>query len=247
MKFEMMINALTKTSESIRCFCTQHELNVISMWYFGSLVAVILLALSPALARADAKRLSQSIVVTYEAKDSVQSTDSAKRVSDTSCDCHPSLPLEIVTSSLIWGIPAYWGYRGAVDDTAIGSLKVWPAIIAVSIILPLISLAPVANWTSGCEASWWHTLWIGFGSNIACTILYEVAYGHDHVLNVNKFNWPEYAALGVAPTVIASLVYNQFLRSCAKETDEHSTDQGMYFLPSVNVDKSVSMNFGLRF
>jgi hypothetical protein len=176
-----------------------------------------------------------------------QTGDSSKPISDTSCLCHASLPLEIATSSLIWGVPAYWGYRGAVDDTTISSLKAWPFVVLVSAFLPLISLAPVASWTSGCEENCLNSVWIGFGSSILCTALYAAVYGHDHVLDINKFNWPEYAALGVAPTVITSLWYNIFLHPRPKDNDGHNSDRGMYLLPSVSGDKSLALNFGMRF
>ncbi len=189
---------------------------------------------------------ANSMVVSYVVRDSVESTDSAKRVSDTSCDCHPSLPLEIAASALTVGMIEYWASRVIFDDT----FKVQdagPLLIAPALLLYMVTLAPVANWSSGCDANAWNAVWIGFLSQAACIDLYGVAYGFKHVLNIYKFNWPEYLALGVAPTVITSLWYNIFLHPRPKDTDEHKSDQGMYLLPSLNPDKSVSMNFGLRF
>ncbi|MFI5200892.1 MAG: hypothetical protein ACHQNE_00710 [Candidatus Kapaibacterium sp.] len=175
--------------------------------------------------------------------DSVRSKDSIEQMVDTSCGCHPSLPLEIAASSIISGVPAYWGYRAFFDDRS--GFRPETGLIPLSWLLYMVSLAPVAAWTSHCDASPWHTLWIGFGSQIVCSLLYEAAYGHNHVLNLYKINWPEYFALGVAPTVIASLVYNQFLHCRPKSAQ--GSDQGMYLMPSVNVDKSAALNFGMRF
>ena len=220
---------------------------VIEIWRFAIMAAVIVLALCPALAHADVNILSHSVVATYEVGDSVKSTDSATRIADTACGCHPSIPLEIVASALTVGMIEYWASRVIFDDT----FKVQdagPALIGPALLLYMATLAPVANWTSGCDANAWNTVWIGFLSQAVYIDLYGVIYGFKHVLNIYKFNWPEYLALGVAPTVITSLWYNIFLHPRPpKDEGVRSYDQGMYLLPSVNGDKSVALNFGMRF
>ncbi len=179
-------------------------------------------------------------------RNSVESTDSATKMCDTSCGCHPSIPLEIAASALTVGMIEYWASRVYFDDT-FKAMDVGALLIAPALLLYMATLAPVANWTSGCDANAWNTVWIGFLSQVACIDLYGVSYGFKHVLNIYKFNWPDYLALGVAPTVITSLWYNIFLHPRPKDLDDHKSYQGMYLLPSLNSDKSVALNFGLRF
>jgi hypothetical protein len=99
-------------------------------------------------------------------RDSVESADSAKKITDTTCACHPSIPLEIAASALTVGMIEYWTTRIIFDDTFevmdVGGLLIGPALL-----LYMATLAPVANWTSGCEANAWNTVWIGFLSQAA--------------------------------------------------------------------------------
>jgi hypothetical protein len=174
-------------------------------------------------------------------------SDTATSSADTGCECRPNIPLEIAGSALIWGVPAYWGYRGIFDDTT-KYFPAGPAIIAISLFLPLVSLAPIAKWTSGCDANWIHALVVGFGSNLLCTLAYGIAYGNHHPLNYHRINWPEYLALGLIPTVIATYVYNLFLRPKSPFAAEPTEpDQGTYFLPSVLPNKTFGFNFGIHF
>ena len=182
--------------------------------------------------------------VSMAARSSVTAHNSLQRPSDTLCRCHPSLPLEIVASSLIAGLPAYFGYRAFFDDTFAFQPEI--GLIPVSFLGYMLALGFTAAWTAGCDANWWNAVWIGFGSNVAVSLLYGAVYGNTHILNINKINWPEYLALGVAPTVLASVVYNQFLHPHQEER-HHSSDDGMYLLPAVGGDKSLSLNFGVRF
>ncbi len=192
----------------------------------------------------DIRSLSYSL--TSAASDTVKSTDSTKQLIESACKCHPSLPLEILASSLITGIPAYWGYRAFFDDTLGFAPQI--GLIPISFFLYIVSLAPVAEWTSGCKANAWNSVWIGFGSQITCALLYDVAYGHSHILNLYKINWPEYFALGVVPTIITSFIYNLFLHpKPPKNGNGSGSDEGMYLMPSVNGGKSFALNFGMRF
>jgi hypothetical protein len=163
--------------------------------------------------------------------------------SDSSCTCRPNIPLEIAASSLIVGVLEYEITRDFFDNTVRGQHG-GPALIVPGLFLYMVSLAPVAEWTSSCEANAWNTLWIGLISHAVCTLGYGIAYGSSHVLNINKFIWPEYLALGVAPAVLTSVWYNRFLHPSEKEKN---SDQGMYLLPSVNGSKSMSLSFGMRF
>ncbi|GEM_PF-4081028 len=171
------------------------------------------------------------------------SSDSVKRASDTACNCQPSIPLEIATSSLVVGVLEYESSRVIFDDT-LPQQNASAALIAPTLLLYMLSLAPIANWTSGCDANAWNTVWIGFLSQVTSIAVYGASYGFTHVLNLNKFYWPEYLALGVVPAAITSLWYNIFLHPRPKD---HNSDQGMYLIPSVNGEKSLALNFGMRF
>jgi hypothetical protein len=105
----------------------------------------------------------------------------------------------------------------------------------------MVSLAPIASWTSGCEASYWHTLWIGFGTEAASLVVYGGIYGFQHRLNIYRFNFPEYLALGVLPSLGASLLYNLFLHCPDKK------DQSMYIIPSISGKNMASLNFMMQF
>jgi len=189
--------------------------------------------------------LPPPIGVTHRVSDSVNSTKALAGMPDSVCSCHASLPLEIAVSSVFAGVLAYEGYRALFDAPRGISPNFELAVF--SPLCYVVSLAPAAEGSSGCAANWWNAAWIGLVSNGLCTGLYSAAYGHNHILNIEKFNWPEYLALGVAPTILASLMFNVFLHPRPKEKDAPSPDQGMYLLPSVGWDKSVAMNFGIRF
>jgi hypothetical protein len=174
--------------------------------------------------------------------DSVANSNAS--LSDTCC--RPNIGLQIATASALWGFPAYWGYRAFFDDPNAFAPEI--GIIGAAIFLPVLTVAPVARWTSSCDANWWNALWIGFASDVVCSIAYGVIYGNTHVLNYFKFNWPEYFALGVAPAVLTTVVYNMFLSPKVEvHSDEPDDDQGMIVLPSVGPDKSFGLSLGVRF
>ncbi len=159
---------------------------------------------------------------------------------DTICDCKASLPLEIGVTSIVWGIPSYWLWRIPFDHDTTMEYNPSGILTLPSLFLLMLTLGPIAELTSGCEASWWHTLWIGLGSSIVSFIAYGGVYGFDHSLNPYKFNFPEYLALGVFPAVASSVIFNQFLHPPEK-------DQSMFIFPSIGSQNSASLNFMYKF
>jgi len=71
---------------------------------------------------------------------------------DMDHSCKPSLPIEIVATSIFCGIPAYWGWRGLFDYDPKQSYSFNAILIPPSLFLLMLSLGPIAEWTSGCEA-----------------------------------------------------------------------------------------------
>jgi hypothetical protein len=161
---------------------------------------------------------------------------------ETLCSCSPSLPLEIGISSIMWGIPIYWAYRGSYpkDSAHVTSAGI---IIIPSLFLLMLSLGPTAEWTSNCEASWWHTLWIGLGTSFVSGMVYGTLYGFKHPVDYHdfKFNFVDYFALGVVPTVGATLIYNLFLHPTEKK------DHSMYLIPSFKGNNTASVDFIMKF
>jgi hypothetical protein len=171
-------------------------------------------------------------------------SDSIRHTLDTSCECSPSVAAEIAASSLTVGVLEYLSTR-VMFERAFGDATENPALFPPALLLYLVTLAPVAEWTSGCEANIWNTVWIGFLAQAGCMALYGLGYGLHHQLDPNKIYVGEYLALGFAPAVITSLWYNHFLHTRPK--DDRNSDQGMYLLPFVGADQSLSLNFGVRF
>ena len=171
-----------------------------------------------------------------------QTYDSRLDIKDTVCSCKPSLPLEIAATSIIWGMPIYWAYRGSYpkDSTQVTSAGI---VILPSLFLLMISLGPIAEWTSGCEASWWHTLWIGLGTSLITGLAYGSIYGFKHPVSYQDFKFKviDYLALGVLPSVGSCLIYNLFLHPSQKK------DQGFYLYPSVDGKNTASLNFMMQF
>ena len=164
---------------------------------------------------------------------------------DTACNCHPSLPIEIAASTVFAGTLGYLTCRSFFD----GDPKIY-TYFGLAWLVPIayvVSLGPAGELSSGCQASWWHAAWIGTLSSAVCTGVYAAVYGNKHALDIHSWYWAEFAALGIAPSVIASLVFNLFLHPELKKSESPNSDQGMYLLPSVSWGKSAALNFGFRF
>ncbi len=161
---------------------------------------------------------------------------------DTLCSCSPSLPLEIATTSIIWGLPIYWAYRGSYPKSS-KDVTYSGVVIIPSLFLLMFTLGPISELTSKCEASWWNTLWIGFGTSLITGLAYGSVYGFKHPITYSEFsfNAVDYLALGVLPSVSSCLIYNLFLHP--RENNNHS----MYLLPSFGGKNTASLNFMMQF
>jgi hypothetical protein len=160
------------------------------------------------------------------------------------CACKPSLPIEIAATSIIWGIPTYWIWRSGFDRDSSG-YKPTGILIIPSLFLLMPVLGFTAEWTSGCEASHWHTLWIGLVTGATAFVLYGAFYGFSHSQITNefyRFNLIDYLALGVVPSVASTLIFNLFLHC-----PEKKGDQSMLIYPTVGLDKTASLNVMLKF
>ncbi len=155
------------------------------------------------------------------------------------CNCKASLPLEIGVTSIVWGVPSYWSWR-VVFDRDSSAINPTTLFIGPSLFLLMLTLGPIAELTSGCEASWWHTLWIGLGSSILAVIAY-MPYGFSHPLNPYKFNLPEYLVTGALPAVASSIIFNLFLEPSPDK------DKAFFVFPSFGSENSASLNFMYKF
>ena len=170
-----------------------------------------------------------------------QTKDSLEK--NTVCSCMPSLPIEIAATSIIWGFPTYSICRNFFFKDSIP--KISPAVLVVpSLFLLMISLCPTSEWTSKCEASWWHTLWIGLLTESFCTVIYGALTGlinHPTEAKSYKINIPDYIALGLIPSVASVFIYNSFLHPSEKK------DHSMLLLPSFSGKNTASLNFMMQF
>ncbi|MEI8133509.1 MAG: hypothetical protein WCH46_00360 [bacterium] len=185
------------------------------------------------------------IFITLTFFESVSFSQQANRKNDT-CDCKPSLSLEIGATSIVWGIPTYALWRGVLlknpkDSLSVGSNGL---LIGPSLFLLMFSLGPIAEWNSGCEGSWWNTLWIGLGTSATATLIYGLitnSLSRPGDVNSYKYNIVDYLALGVIPSVCSTLLYNMYLHPKEKN------NQSMYLLPSFGGKSTASLNFMMQF
>ena len=164
-------------------------------------------------------------------------------VKDDTCSCKPSLPLEILATSVIWGFPTYWIWHNLIDYTPPNlqpnfTIVLWfPAQF-----LLMFSLGPVAEWTSGCEASYWHTLWIGLGTSLITTTYYVSVTNYSKATyNPYKFNFGQYLILGVVPSVASTFIYNLFLHP------KEMQNQSFMIFPSIDRQNQACLNIVGRF
>ncbi len=173
-----------------------------------------------------------------------QDRDNVAVRKDTICDCKPSLPIEIAATSLIWGLPTYVLWRGAYDFDSNGyALKNILLLPTWFLLMPVLGYS--AELTSGCEASHWHALWIGIVTGAVSFVIYGGFYGFEHrevKSTFHKFNFIDYLALGVLPSVASVLIFNLFL-----EPPEEGGNQGMLIFPSIGLDNSASLNLMMKF
>jgi hypothetical protein len=173
-----------------------------------------------------------------------QVKDSSTLAKDTICDCKASLPLEFVATSLTWGIANTWIWRGAfVHYPKGGEFVNFQVILSPeALFLLMFSLCPVSEWTSGCEASWWNSIWIGFLSMTGSIFIYGGIYGYDQPGDANnvKYTLKDYLILGALPSIGSCLVYNLFLHPPEKK------DHSMYLIPSFGKNMA-SLNFMMQF
>lgn len=159
------------------------------------------------------------------------------------CSCKPSLPLEITATSIIWGIPTYviWRWTFLKNSSTTNGAG---ALVGPSLFLLMLSLGTTSEWTSDCEASWWHTLWIGLGTGFTSAIIYGAAtnsFNHPGNLKTYKVNIPDYLALGLAPSIASVFIYNLLLHPKEKK------DQSLYVIPTFGGKNTASLNFMMQF
>jgi hypothetical protein len=158
-----------------------------------------------------------------------------------SCVCSPSIPLEIAASSIVWGLPSYLIARSVIhqDTTSpnvgIGFLLLTPVLLAYS-------LGPVAEWTSGCKASYWNLAWIGLSTQVLVLISYAALHEKNHT-DIHKFRIEDYLILGVLPSVASSLIFNLFL-DCPMNSQKSSSDTGLLFFGN---DCYLGLQYYLKF
>lgn len=163
-------------------------------------------------------------------------------VKNDSCDCKPSLPLEIVSASIIWGFPTYWIWHTQLDYTPpnhgpnVATIFLYPAQF-----LLMFTLGPIAEWTSGCEASYWHTLWIGLGTSCFTAIFYGGVTNFKPTYNPYRFNFGQYLILGVVPSVASTFIYNLFLHP------KEMQNQSFMIFPSIDRQNQACLNIVGRF
>ena len=168
---------------------------------------------------------------------------SAANTSNDTCQCKPSLPIEIGISAIIWGIPTSYIWRRLFlrDSTVVNAISV---LLPPSLFLLMFTLGPISELTSECETSWWHTLWIGLATGVTSTLIFNAfSGGIDHPGNLKtfKYNVGDYLALGLAPSVASVFIYNLFLHPKEKK------DQSMFVFPSVGNNNTASLNFIMKF
>ncbi len=173
-----------------------------------------------------------------------QIKDSSFIAKDTICSCKPSLPLEIAATTLTWGLANTWIWRGTfIKQNAAEFANIQVFLFPEALFLLMLTLGPVSEWSSGCEASWWNTLWIGLSTAIVSDLIYGGIYGFQQQGNVShvKYQLKDYLFLGILPSMGSCLLYNLFLHP--QEKKEHS----MYILPSFGGKNTASMNFMMTF
>lgn len=172
----------------------------------------------------------------------LSSLDSTKTVADT-CDCKPSLPLEIGASSIVWGIPAYWIVESLIHKDTSEKFNAAGVFIPISYFLLMYSLGPTAEWTSGCKASYWHLLWIGLATHLTTTIVYGTILNSN--LNggssndIHKFVFRDYLVVSVLPSIASTLIFNTFLHTPSK-------DQSVIIFPTVGGKNTASVNLLIK-
>ncbi len=164
-------------------------------------------------------------------------------VKNGDCECKPSIPLEMLATSVIWGFPTYWIWHTALDYTPPNfEPNVAGLYIIPSQFLLMFILGPIAEWTSGCKASYWHTLWIGLGTSTVTTGYYVWITNYSKATyNPYKFNFGQYLILGVIPSVASAFIYNLFLHPKEKH------DQSFMIFPSIGRENQACLNLVGRF
>ncbi len=164
------------------------------------------------------------------------------------CECEPSLPLEIGLTSIVWGIPSYLSYRFFYDkhfgaDSVLdgGTLRFDAALFILTPFLLMYSLGPIAELTSGCEVSYWHAFWIGFGTATMAAAIYGSDYGSKHPQDIKTFNLREYLWIGVAPSIASAFIFNIFLHPRSNK------NQTLLIFPSIGYGNQASLNIVGRF
>ncbi len=162
---------------------------------------------------------------------------------DSVCDCKPNLALEIGVTSILWGMPTFWAWRGLSDRDTNVYLDPRSMLIIPSAILLMFTLGPIAEWTSGCEVSYWHAVWIGWATPVIPALIYYGVYGEKHPHNIYKFYLPEYLAIGVVPSIATILIFNQFLHPNEKQNQS----QSLFIFPSIGRENQACLNVVGRF
>ena len=82
----------------------------------------------------------------------------------------------------------------------------------MSVVLLAYSLGPVAELTSGCEASYWNIVWIGLGTQLLALLPYAAIHGKNYE-DIHKFRIEDYLIIGILPSVASAVIFNLFLES----------------------------------
>ncbi len=180
-----------------------------------------------------------SMPSTFGAMNAYNKTDSVAK--DSVCDCKANLPLEIGVTSLVFGVPSYYLWRSLMNIRPDSLFDFSYGLIPESLFLLMFTLGPIAEGTSGCQASNWHTLWIGFSSTLISSIVYFVASGSQPKIRSTNFDIVQYAMLGFVPSVASSIIFNKFLKPIVNK------NQSFLIFPSIGRENQACLNMIGRF
>lgn len=145
-------------------------------------------------------------------------------------DCSPSIPLEIAASAIIWGLPSYFISRPIFHHDTAEAFYGGGIFLPLSYFLLMFSLGPTAEWTSDCEASYWHILWIGAATHLATLLTYGALHGRDNEPQY-RFDFAEYLILSVIPATVSTFIYNSFLEPATKTPDKNRGELTPFLSP----------------
>ncbi len=166
---------------------------------------------------------------------------------DSNCNCTPSIPIEIIASQVAAGLPLYWSaklQKGAVEDkNGLGAASLFA--LSGSYVLLTYRVGMSAEFTSDCKASYWHAAWIGVVTHLTSRVIYDGFYESKHPIDNNKFNFSQYVAYSIIPSVATVLLFNLFLEPTIKKRLETGLLDG-HFVPFYS-DNSYGLSYSVKF